>query len=506
MRRIVAFSTEIVVYWRKEISHAAEYTVTLNGREVYRGRKTHARIKGLSPDTVYTLSVRVGEVLLLSEEVRTLTVGAVHNVRDFGATGDGVSMDTAAIQAAIDACGVGETVLLPAGVYRSGALFLHSDMELYLAKDAVLLGSEEPQDYLPKVLSRFEGVERMCYASLLNIGTLDRDGGYTTARVTVRGEGCIRGGGRTLAERTVKRDSPAMPDFCTDEDGHLVVTNETVRHMCNRTRGRLIQIANAEDVTIAGLSLENGPSWNVQFIYSRRVVTYDCVFRSENVWNGDGWDPDSSEDAAIFACTFHTGDDSVAVKSGKNPEGNAVARPTRNVYIFDCTCASGHGLTVGSEMSGGVEGIYIWDCNIRHSLYGVEIKGTWKRGGYIRDVHVMDTVMPRFLMHAVPYNNDGEAAEHMPHFSDCTLSRVTLTGQAYAPDTKVDRSISGKTFAVDPVEIVGFTEEGCAVTNVRLSDVTVERRADGTPHSIRFDLLNGVTVERMRTVAAPTED
>lgn len=505
MTQILTFAQQITVFWDKEAAGAV-YTLTLNGREVYRGTRTHATVDGLTPDTAYAVTLTCGEQTRYCATVHTRALGRVIDVRDYGAVGDGAHMDTAALQAAIDACGVGETVYLSAGTYLSGALFLHSDMELYLAKGAILLGSEDPEAYLPKVPSRFEGVERMCYASLLNIGVCDRTAGYTTARVSIRGEGCIRGGGRPLAERTVKRDSPDMPDFCTDEDGHLIVTNQTVRYMCNRTRGRLIQIANAEDITIAGVGLENGPAWNVHFIYSRRVVTYGCVFRSENVWNGDGWDPDSSEDCTIFDCTFHTGDDSVAVKSGKNPEGNEVDRPTRGIRIFDCTCASGHGLTVGSEMSGGVEGVYIWDCNARHSLYGVEIKGTWKRGGYIRDIRVTDTVMPRFLMHAVPYNNDGDPAAHMPRFSDCSLERVTLTGKAYAPDTKVDRDISGKSFPVDPIEIVGFTEEGCDVTNVRLSDITLERREDGMPLSLHLDLISGICLEGIRTVPAPTED
>ena len=107
--------------------------------------------------------------------------------------------DTAALQRALDACGAGDCVYFPAGVYRSGALFGHSDMELYLAEGAVLQGAEEPEAYAPRIRSRFEGAEMECYASLLNFGTLDHTAGPNCRNVRIWGEGTIRGGGYALA-------------------------------------------------------------------------------------------------------------------------------------------------------------------------------------------------------------------------------------------------------------------------------------------------------------------
>lgn len=99
--------------------------------------------------------------------------------------------------------------------------------------------------------------------------------------------------------------------------GDKVLECENANTIPGRARGRPIQICNAKNVRITGLTLQNGPGWNVHMIYSEQIVTDHCIFRSEDIWNGDGWDPDSSSGCTIFACTFYTGDDSVAIKSGK---------------------------------------------------------------------------------------------------------------------------------------------------------------------------------------------
>lgn len=499
----VSFDTEITLFWDKPADAPAglRYLVSEGARTVAAPDRTHVTLTGLSPDSIHTYTVTAvraeGEAFALLGDITVKTAPVRPTVdvtaAPYGAVGDGKTLDTAAVQRAIDDCPAGGRVYFPDGTYLTGALNLHGDMELLLAPGATLQGTDRPEDYLPHVKSRFEGREYMCYRSLLNLGEMDSTGGPTVGRVTIRG-GKIFGGGRTLAEACIKRDTPDMPLECLDENGHIIPANDMLFKMNFRVRGRLFSVCNAEDVTIAHTELGRGPAWNVHFVYSRRVVTFDCAFRSENVWNGDGWDPDSSEDCSVFGCTFRTGDDSVAVKSGKNPDGNIVGRPTKNIRIFDCVGEFGHGLTVGSEMSGGVDGVYIWDCDMNNTLYGVEIKGTSKRGGYIRNVHVSDSSLCRFLMHAVPYNNDGEAATHMPVFENCTVNRCTLTGLAHAVSTTGALMEHGETFFCDPVEIIGFSEEGCRVRNVTLTDIRVERRPDGEPHRIALDLCEGITV------------
>ena len=110
-------------------------------------------------------------------------------------------------------------------------------------------------------------------------------------------------------------------------------------------------------------------------IYCDDIVTDHCTLRSGGIWNGDGWDPDSSTNCTLFATEFETEDDSVAIKSGKNPEGNAINRPTKHICVFDCHSNGGHGICIGSEMSGGVADVQIWDCDIAASSNGMADMG-----------------------------------------------------------------------------------------------------------------------------------
>src|SRR5699024_7189257 len=335
----------------------------------------------------------------------------------FGAVGDGCADDTAALQRAFDACGAGDYVYFPAGAYRSGALFGHSDMELYLEKGAVLQGSDRPEDYEPRIRSRFEGTEMECCASLLNFGTLDHAAGPNCQNVRIWGEGTILGGGYALAWATSGREEERMKaQLAAMQD--LVRSCENENTLPGRVRGRLVNLSNCRHVRIAGLTLADGPSWNVHMIYCRDIVTDHCTFRSEGIWNGDGWDPDSSEDCTLFASVFCTQDDAVAVKSGKNPEGNAIGRPTRRVRVFDCRSVFGHGICIGSEISGGIEDVAVSGCDLPNAQYGIMVKGTRKRGGGVQGLTVRRCVLPRVMVCQVAYNDDGAPGPRPPVFRD----------------------------------------------------------------------------------------
>ena len=272
-------------------------------------------------------------------------------------------------------------------------------MALCVAEGAVLQGTQTIADYEPRIPSRFEGIECVCYSSLLNMGSLDHDAAPNCEDVLIYGGGTIAGGGSVLARRIIEDERVRLKAYLA-ELGDKVLECENLDTIPGRARGRLINMSNCRNIRITGLTLADGPCWNVHMVYSDHIVTDHCVFRSKGVWNGDGWDPDSSEDCTLFACRFYTGDDAVAIKSGKNPEGNLINRPTRRIRIFDCISRLGHGITIGSEMSGGVEDVRIWDCDLGRAKYGIEIKGTKKRGGYVRNVQVRDCTVARILMHA----------------------------------------------------------------------------------------------------------
>ena len=233
----------------------------------------------------------------------------------------------------------------------------------------------------------------------------------------------------------------------------------------------------------------NGASWNVHMIYSDNIVTYDCVFRSQGVHNGDGWDPDSSTNCTLFGSEFFTGDDAVAIKSGKNPEGNVINRPSEHIRVFDCISHYGHGITIGSEMSGGVEDVRIWNCELGKSLYGVEIKGTKKRGGYVKNIHVSHSTVCRILMHSVLYNDDGEAAPDVPVFSDCTFENMTVTARF--------RNKQNEDEYCEAIELSGFDVPGHFIQNVRFKNLRIDNGTDSRRQTLYLQCCEGVTFENI---------
>ncbi len=480
MLHTLSTDMSITCWWEKPDPVPAQYAVHLNGQQVCLCNKTHCTLENLSPDTEYT--VEITGVGIAAARTRK-TIRRIDVIQPpYNAKGDGVTLNTAALQRAIDDCGPDQCVYLPAGVYMTGALRLHSHMALCVDEGATLQGTQTIADYEPRIRSRFEGIESMCYSSLLNLGELDHTSGPNCEDVLIYGGGTISGGGYTLA-RSIIEDERIRLKAYLEELGDKVLECENLDTIPGRVRGRLINMTNSRNVRITGLTLADGPCWNVHMIYSDHITTDHCTFRSEGVWNGDGWDPDSSEDCTLFASSFYTGDDAVAIKSGKNPEGNVINRPTRHIRIFDCVSHLGHGITIGSEMSGGVEDIHIWDCDLGQAKYGLEIKGTKKRGGYVRNIHVRDCTVARVLMHAVGYNDDGIGAAVPPKFSRCTFENVCILGQSLQ---KV-----GVMEYVPAIELEGFDVPGYEVEDVEFRHCTVTRAADirmQRCENIRLDL------------------
>ncbi len=465
----IVFEDEITIWWTKdEFSHADSYKLFLNGTLYGEKDKTHYTFERLTPDTRYVVSVegyKAGRETVKKEVViKTRSAKNKIYVTDpkYGAVGDGRTLNTKMLQKAFDDCSKNDVVVIPKGTFLTGALDLHSDMEVYFEDGATLKGTKDEKDYLPKIKSRFEGIEYMCYRSLINMGELDHNGGYNCKNVVLRGKGCICGGGINLHASMIDAETEKIKDteaykksYC--EYRHLIRDYSVAW----RVRGRLVNISNTDGVILSGLNLEYGPAWTVHPIYSKNVVTYGCRITSIQINNGDGWDPDSSEDCVIFDTTFDTGDDCIAIKSGKNPEGNIIAKPSRNIYVFDCRAISGHsGVGIGSEMSGGVENVWVWDCDFSsHVWYGVHIKATKERGGYVRNVNVRDSKLSCILVWSVDYNTDGASAACPPVFSDYRFENVEVYGAGYSDGAYYAR-------------IKGFDENEYAVKNVTLKNVT----------------------------------
>ena len=473
------------LWWELPAQPPALYEVWLDGRPCCTVRCTHVTLEDLVPGADHRVQVKsVGEVRFSTPQPkRRLDVTAA----PYFAVGDGKTMNRAALQRALDDCRPDQVIYFPAGVYLTGGLTGHGDTEIYLEEGAVLQGSGCPEDYLPRIPSRFEGIEMECYQSLLNFGHLDHTAGPNCKRVRIHGKGTIRGGGYPLAWGTIQSERERLKEeWAAMAD--LVRTCENENTIPGRVRGRLINLSNCEDVRISGLTLADGASWNVHMIYSRNIVTDHCTFRSEGIWNGDGWDPDSSENCTLFGCTFYTQDDSVAIKSGKNPEGNRIGRPTRRVRVFDCRSAFGHGVCIGSEISGGIEDVAVWDCDLTNSQCGLLVKGTAKRGGGVQGLTVRRCALPRVMVCQVGYNDDGEPGPRPPVFRDFLFEELTLTGRYQ--DVDGDGSIK----PCAPVELSGFDVPGYELQNVTLRQLKLP---GDEPQNIRLQHCRAVSLEQI---------
>lgn len=486
----IVLEDTVILYWgrAKEFVEGCKYCISYGRKAVYT-KKTHYTIEGLENEKSLKIMVSIVNAdnkVLKEYESETVYLPSAKRKLDvtkppYNAVGDGKTLNTSALQHALDDCTPNQIVYIPQGTFLTGALNMHSDTELYLAENAILQGTDDPNDYLPKIKSRFEGVECFCYRSLINMGEIDRYGGYNCKNVIIRGKGAVLGGGRALMENIVKNETGR--EFVNDVD-----IDQTERE-ARRTRGRLINISNTQNVVIYGIEAGMSPAWNIHMIYSDNVVTAGCYIHSEEVNNGDGWDPDSSTNCTIFNCDFKTRDDMIAIKSGKNPEGNAINRPSRNIRVFDCRCTMGHGLAIGSEMSGGVENVQVWDCQMEDSRCGFEIKGAKERGGYVKDVSVHNSAFSILAIRSVRYNCDGASAEQPPVFEDYHFENITLTG--------VCRKHTGETWDEAVIITEGFDEKGYELKNVTLKNIKIKRREHNPKHVMQIACVAGIKLENI---------
>jgi polygalacturonase len=320
----------------------------------------------------------------------------VFDVLHYGAAGDGVSDDTLAIRAALEAAGLdgGGIVAVPPGVFRTGPLQLLSGTELRIAKGATLSFIPEFDRYEP-VRTRWEGVE--CWGCQPLVFAADaRD-------VTISGEGGLNGNGRTwwdacrsarVAGRTNPQTNIERRLAALNPDHHSHPSGGGGREL-QFLRPPLVQFMNCTKVRIEGLQLSDSPFWNTHLVYCSDAVIRGVHFRNPvDAPNTDGLDLDSSSNVLIEDCIFDVGDDCLGLKSGSGIDGLRVARPTENIIIRRCTMRSGHGgVVIGSETAGGIHEVEISDCHFKGTDRGLRIKTRRGRGGVIKNITLRDCVM-----------------------------------------------------------------------------------------------------------------
>lgn len=278
----------------------------------------------------------------------------VLSIKDFGAIGDGVIKDTTAIQDTIDRCHVlgGGEVLIPAGIYFTGAIKLLSNVVLRLEKDSVILGSPDFADY-PVAQVRWEGKWIKGYRAL--IYAVDSE------NIGIKGPGKVAGnhslGGRPNAENPLRH--PA-----------------------------LIEPINCRNLTFEDFSTDYYRMWCIHPTYCENLEFKNLYIRSSG-GNGDGIDIDSCRNVFIDGCDIETGDDCIAIKSGRGMEANKLMRITENVHISNCRLSDKiyACIGIGSETSGGVRNVTIENCSFHDTkTHAIYIKSRPGRGAFIENI------------------------------------------------------------------------------------------------------------------------
>lgn len=453
--------TTIAILWDKP-SHAKEikcYEIYLDNRCIGTSVNTDFTISGLTSGKTYEISIQAVDdnhiVLMKSQIIRVKTKekGERYNITSYGAVGDGQTLNTIAIQKAIDECSYGGVVYIPEGTYVTGALFLKSNMTLYLAENALLLGSKDIKDY-PLIQYRYEGLETTCYASLINTICME---GKRLENITIDGLGSMDASGCEL-RRQATEENKGKP-------------------------GRAICLRNVDGIYLKDFTVKQSPAWCVHLIYCNQVSANRIKISSKwddqgnryNIANGDGLNPDSSSNVYIFNSDISSQDDCIAIKSGRGEEGREVGIPSENIRITNCRFMSGFGVAVGSEMSGGVRNVLVQDCVFTNTYSLASVKAPRTRGGIIENIRYED----------ITFQNN--STEH----EDCRWFRGAIN---------IDQFYSHEDFDPDTLEAVN--EGTSTIRNISFRNITLKTVAGNAIYMVGLpeNCLKDISLENVNAV------
>ncbi|HEX8499965.1 MAG TPA: glycoside hydrolase family 28 protein [Pyrinomonadaceae bacterium] len=352
-------------------------------------------------------------------------------ITDFGATPGGNSDSTDAIRKAIEACNKagGGRVVVPAGVFRTGAIHLRSNVNLHISEGATLKFSTDPAKYLPAVFTRWEGTELMNYSPLIYA--------FEQQNIAVTGKGTLDGGAADdnwwkWARRQGSTPAPASADVrkLREMGNSGVPVRERVFGEGHFLRPPFIQPYRSRNILIEGVTIINSPFWEVHPVLSQNITVRGLNIKSHGP-NNDGCDPESSKDVLIEDCVFDTGDDCIAIKSGRDDDGRRVGVASENIIVRNCTMKDGHGgVVIGSEISGDCRNVFVEDCkmdspNLDRAL---RFKSNAIRGGVLENVFFRNVEVGRVAEAVLTIDllyDTGDKGPHRPVVRNVLIENVT---------------------------------------------------------------------------------
>jgi polygalacturonase/lysophospholipase L1-like esterase len=423
------------------------------------------------------------------------------SITEFGAVGDGVVLNTEAFRRAIEAVTSrgGGTVVIPRGIWLTGPIILRSNLRMHADEGALILFSPDKSLY-PLIETSFEGYNTVrCISPIY---------GKDLENIAFTGKGVWDGSGH--AWRHVKREKLPPPQWddlvksggVVSQDGKTWYPSgaygkaieqsemnvpvpleggiEAYEWMRDFLRPVMVSLVNCKKVMLDGPVFQNSPAWCLHPLMCEDLTVRNVTVR--NPWysqNGDGIDIESCRNTVLYNCSFDVGDDAICIKSGKNEDGRKRGMPTENLVIRNCIVYHGHGgVTIGSEMSGGVRNVSVAGCTFMGTDVGIRFKSNRGRGGVVENIWFNDILMTDIPSQAISFNL---------YYSGLSVSEMLAEG----------KNVETTTGDIPPV-----TEETPRFRNIFMKNITC-RGADQAIYLQGLPELNleNVTMENVDMTA-----
>lgn len=373
-------------------------------------------VKGVDSNTL-----TIPQTLSLSEPVFP---DRVCNIMDFGAIGDGQTMNTDAFREAIAECSRlgGGKIVVPKGEWLTGPIVLQNNIWLFLEQDSEILFSAQKNDYLPVVRSRFEGVEYYNYSPPLSA--------RNAKNIAITGKGTLNGQAEKSWWTSVDdpRVAASMMELYTMGQNGTPI-NDRVFGGEKGLRPAFIEFFECQTVLIEGVTFVNGPMWTIHPLYSDTLTIRDVSIRTHDGRNTDGIVVDSSQNVVIEGSKFSTGDDAIAIKSGRDNDGMRVGRPSKNILIKNCAVEEAHAaIAIGSEVSGGIQDVFVDTMHVKEADFGIRMKSSPGRGASVHTIRIQNMNIESARIAAIELDQmTGEAVSvgtDLTDFSDIRIANI----------------------------------------------------------------------------------
>jgi polygalacturonase len=417
-----------------------------------------------------------------------LQAQSFYDVTKYGAKKDSSAKATLAIKKAIDAASKagGGTVYFPAGKYLTGPIHLKSNITIFIDAGAELHFSDDFNDYLPMVESRYEGVDVISFSPLFYA--------YKAENIAIKGSGKINGHGKKWWDYALSFPKDQLPrnkwqQLFDSLNKNILLPDDPRQMKIGFLRPPFIQPLYCKNVLIEGITITNSPFWTVTPEFCENVTIKGLTIDNPLSPNTDGINPSSCRYVHISDCHISVGDDCITIKSGKDLPGRTKATPAENYTITNCTMLSGHGgVVIGSEMSGDVKKITISNCIFDGTDRGIRIKTARGRGGVVEDIRVDNIIMKNIKQQAIVLDMEYSkvkpepVSERTPKFRNIRFSNIT----AY---TKQAMYING--LEEMPVQEISLND----VVFEAESGIVIKNAKDIEFHNVRVNTKTGSALQ-----------